>query len=819
MELASTGQPRRVKVYEMRGEAWSDRGTGFCMGAVRNGEEAWLLVKSEEDRDTTLLESAIIKDDLYQVQQNTLIVWQELDGTDVALSFQEEEGCFEIWSFLRQAQRAMNDELSDDDLFLPEPALARLGEIEEAVQTALMSVARREALTKYVLHERYIAKLTRLLDEAEARHLTADLHRLCNILKSLVLLNDASIFDSLLAEDVFLGAVGIFEYDPEFPHHKAQHRRVLKERTRFKEVVPVKDADIRAKIRQTFRLQYMKDVILARILDDPTFSILNSLIFFNQVDIVQHFQHDEHFLEDLFALFDDDSTEPSRRADAVTFMQQSCQIAKTLQLPARISFYQTIIQHGLFKMLGQAFGEERTKLPAADILICTIDHDPRLVRAHIMEQGDRTLLGTLVDMLVDEPDLGVKSQVTDAIRYVVDPSLNQDKDADERFLELFYAQNVATLMQPLEESATIMAMRSSAGANAAAVARTGAPGREGLSVERSALLCHLLDLLCFFLRAHTFRCKFFVLSQNVSLHVGRLLSSTAVREKHLRLAAVRYFRTCVGLQDEFYDRNLVKNRLLEPLIGLLEEFDAHFVDVRPAISLNRPEDGPGASSTTYRVMVGGDNLLSSATLELFDYIRREKAFRLIDALREGYRDRLANIRCSPVLKAILEIDTRQPPQQPPAQLQAQLQAQQQAQQQQAQVGMARPLLQPHVADGQALEEQGVDNVQMDDQDGEAGESDDASLAAAAAARRAAMAAAATAATVAATMTGAPSSPSSNSTSIAKSNAGSNPSPSPSPKSARASTEAGTAAATSEKRPAAAGADDPKPKRRFTFRRQ
>lgn len=78
--------------------------------------------------------------------------------------------------------------------------------------------------------------------------------------------------------------------DPDFPLHKANHRQYLADESKFKEVVKIDDEGIKRKIHSTYRLQYLKDVVLARILDDPTFSVLNSLIFFHQVDIVGHLQ-------------------------------------------------------------------------------------------------------------------------------------------------------------------------------------------------------------------------------------------------------------------------------------------------------------------------------------------------------------------------------------------------------------------------------------------------------------------------------------------------------------------------------------------------
>ena len=39
------------------------------------------------------------------VDIETLIVWTEPDGVDYALSFQDPEGCAEVWSFITEVQR------------------------------------------------------------------------------------------------------------------------------------------------------------------------------------------------------------------------------------------------------------------------------------------------------------------------------------------------------------------------------------------------------------------------------------------------------------------------------------------------------------------------------------------------------------------------------------------------------------------------------------------------------------------------------------------------------------------------------------------
>jgi protein phosphatase 4 regulatory subunit 3 len=50
----------------------------------------------------------------------------------------------------------------------------------------------------------------------------------------------------------------------------------------------------------------MKDVVLARALDDSTFNVLNSCIIFNQIDIINHVQQDVGFLREVVGLYVDE---------------------------------------------------------------------------------------------------------------------------------------------------------------------------------------------------------------------------------------------------------------------------------------------------------------------------------------------------------------------------------------------------------------------------------------------------------------------------------------------------------------------------------
>lgn len=214
--------------------------------------------------------------------------------------------------------------------------------------------------------------------------------------------------------------------DPDFPTQKANHRRYLRDGSRYKEVVPIADPAIRKKIHSTWRLQYLKDVVLARILDDPTFSVLNSLIFFNQVDIVSHLQANSSFLEELFGIIDAPEVELRRKKDAVGFIQQCCAIAKNLQAPARATLYTNFIQNGLLRVITFALlnKDASIRIAGTDILVAMIDHDPNMVRSYIFKaisEKKIPLTDTLIELLLAEVDLGVKAQAADAIKVLLEP--------------------------------------------------------------------------------------------------------------------------------------------------------------------------------------------------------------------------------------------------------------------------------------------------------------------------------------------------------------------------------------------------------------
>jgi protein phosphatase 4 regulatory subunit 3 len=94
---------------------------------------------------------------------------------------------------------------------LPPPELGNLLDVENMMRAANNSPAGRDALAKFIVGADYITKLVPLVEVAEDLESLSDLHRLCNIMKMLILLNDTAIIEYVVTDDVILGVVGALE--------------------------------------------------------------------------------------------------------------------------------------------------------------------------------------------------------------------------------------------------------------------------------------------------------------------------------------------------------------------------------------------------------------------------------------------------------------------------------------------------------------------------------------------------------------------------------------------------------------------------------
>jgi protein phosphatase 4 regulatory subunit 3 len=284
--------------------------------------------------------------------------------------------------------------------------------------------------------------------------------------------------------------------------------------------------------------------VLARILDDPTFSVLNSLIYFNQIDIIQHLQNHVDFFRKIFALFSQANTDEQKKKDGVLFIQTVCAIAKTLQAQARAQLYQNLMNCGLLTVITFALrhSDASVRVAGTDILVALIDHDSMMVRGQIFKainEKTKPLTDILIELLLVEVDLGVKSQMADAIKVLLDPNINGNgfenmigrpnseylakmgrnpgnaaTSQTDTFIQSFYDESAKKLFQPLQDLEKRESM-------------------DNFSIQDVNLYTYLVEILSFFVRQHSYRSKQFILIEQLPARVAQLMYCP---EKHLKLS-------------------------------------------------------------------------------------------------------------------------------------------------------------------------------------------------------------------------------------------------------------------------------------------
>ncbi|KAG8544105.1 hypothetical protein GDO81_023077 [Engystomops pustulosus] len=549
-----------------------------------------------------LLESKINPNTAYQKQQDTLIVWSEAENYDLALSFQEKAGCDEIWEKICQVQgkdpsvEVTQDPIdeSEEERFeempdtsnlidLPSCELSKLEEIADLVTSVLSSPIRREKLSLALENEGYIKKLLQLFQTCENLENAEGLHHLYEIIRGILFLNKATLFEVMFSDECIMDVVGCLEYDPALAQPK-RHREFLTKTAKFKEVIPITDSELRQKIHQTYRVQYIQDVILPTpsVFEDNFLSTLTSFIFFNKVEIVSMLQEDEKFLSEVFAQLTDESTDDDKRRELVNFFKEFCAFSQTLQPQNRDAFFKTLANLGILPALEIVMGMDDLQVRAAatDIFSYLVEFSPSMVREFVMQEAQQS----------------------------------DDKTEKSEFLNFFYNHCMQVLTAPLlaNTSEDKPEKDSSIGSTTGS---TICPD----NYQTAQLLALILELLTFCVEHHTYHIKNYIMNKDLLRRVLILMNS---KHTFLALCALRFMRRIIGLKDEFYNRYIIRGNLFEPVINALLD-----------------------NGTRY-------NLLNSAIIELFEFIRVEDIKSLTGHIVDNFYKSLESIEYVQTFKGL-----------------------------------------------------------------------------------------------------------------------------------------------------------------------
>jgi len=179
---------------------------------------------------------------------------------------------------------------------LPACEVGRLDEIADLFSSSLLTPIKREKLALSIENEGYIKRLVDLFHMCEDLENTEGLHRLYSIFKAMFLLNKTALFEILFTDDLIMDVIGVLEHDPSLgvsgPLVPTKHRDYIRTQAKLKEVIPLCNAELVKKIHQTYRVQYIQDIILPMpsMFEENLLSTLNSFVYFNKMEIVTMIQ-------------------------------------------------------------------------------------------------------------------------------------------------------------------------------------------------------------------------------------------------------------------------------------------------------------------------------------------------------------------------------------------------------------------------------------------------------------------------------------------------------------------------------------------------
>lgn len=604
---ANANPMQRVKVYRLNDDGkWDDQGTGHVtVDSMERSEELCLFVIDEEDNETILLHR-ISPDDIYRKQEDTIISWRDPEySTELALSFQETTGCSYIWDNICSVQRNLNfNSLNSETFHSMNSELRELPPIELSTLPLILKtvtesgIADQMRLTELILNDQdFFRKLMDLFRICEDLENIDGLHMIFKIIKGIILLNSPQIFEKIFGDELMMDIIGSLEYDPDVPHVQ-HHRNFLKEHVVFKEAIPIRDPLVLSKIHQTYRVGYLKDVVLARVLDEATVANLNSIIHGNNAYVVSLLKDDSTFIQELFARLRSPTTLEESKKNLVHFLHEFCGLSKSLQMVQQLRLFRDLMNEGIFDIVTDALQSQDKKLvlTGTDILILFLNQDPNLLRSYVVRQEGIPLLGLLVKGMITDFGEDMHCQFLEILRSLLDSYTLSGAQRDT-IIEIFYEKHLGQLIDVITASCPPEGIAQS----------TSSGGR--VESTKPEILSNICELLCFCVLHHPYRIKCNFLLNNV---VDKVLLLTQRREKYLVVAAVRFVRTILSRHDEHLINHFVKNNLLKPIV-----------------------DAFVANGNRY-------NLLNSAVLELFEYIRKENLKSLVRYIVDSFWNQLVN---------------------------------------------------------------------------------------------------------------------------------------------------------------------------------
>ncbi|XP_058691739.1 uncharacterized protein LOC131577712 [Poecile atricapillus] len=468
----------------------------------------------------------------------------------------------------------------------------------------------RHHMKIYIIKKNLLGRAL-LFQVCESAKNTKGLHLLFDIVRGILYLDKTILFEVLFSAECILNVVGCLEYDPCLAQ-PGWHRDFLTKMAKFQEVIPIRDPEVRKKIHQMSRAQYIQAIIAPNPSDfeEGFLSTLNSFISSRREEILHGLKKDEEFLPQVFAQLTNEATPGEQRCELMKLLKEFCAFSFTL--PEKKEFLETLAKVGFLPTLKvlMRMDDPQVRSAAIDILSYLVEFSPAMVREFVMQEArqsenDTHLLTEVIEQIICSPDteFGGDHQSMKILCALIEPKkmlATASRSEIIEFLNIFYNRYIHVLTAPL-------------------LADTSEEWYEIDNYQTAEKLASVLRLLSFCVERHRHHMKIYIIKKNL---LGRALVLLKCKHKFLALSALRFMRKIIGLKDDLYNRYITKRNLFEPVVNAV-------LDKR-----NRC------------------NLLQSALLELFEFIRMQDIQLLIAHIVKNFSDALESVKYIPTLQGL-----------------------------------------------------------------------------------------------------------------------------------------------------------------------
>nr|XP_044996449.1 protein PPP4R3C-like [Jaculus jaculus] len=610
-------RPHQVKVYVLiEDEQWREIGTGQISSKyIERLHGVCLIVQSELD-DSVIVESKVHHNVLYQKPKEDLIIWSEGKNHGMALYFQDTDDCQDIWEDICQVQgndpivESKEDFSNESDRLDEMPQLWNLLETSNCQLDTLEKLAnlftsvspsdsQNENVAVILQSENYIEQLLQLFHTCEHLQNTKGLHYLHEIIKGILFLNNISLFKIMFSDECIMDVVGCLEYDPALNQPK-RHREFLMQNAKLKEIVPITQPELKQKIEQIYRIQYIHDILLPTpsIFEENLLSDITNFILCHKTEMVTMLQN--------------------------VFCKELCAFFQTLESQIKDALLKTLINLGIITTLkiSMNMDDYQIKVAAVDTFGYLVEYNPCMVQEYAMqeavecEDNDLVINKVIEQMACDiDPHLACATHLKEIIWCVLDPEnmdITDDICARSEFLNFFYTHCMNNLIAPLLAA-------TSPNNNEDNICEPNEEKSCSDNYQTAQLLELILDLLTFCVQYHAFYMKNYILKKNLLKKVLVLLNS---KHTFLTLRVVRFMKGMIGLKDELLNHYIIKKNLFEPIVKVF--------------LLN---------GTRY-------NMLNSAIIEIFEWIRVENIKSLVSHIVQKFYQAFESIEYVQTFKGL-----------------------------------------------------------------------------------------------------------------------------------------------------------------------